>query len=281
MGVNRVVVHKRNPNPSHIDQLGTTIPMAELFASSDDAHLLPKPKPERAPRLIPVPLEKAMVSGDLPEAFAPVRSVRAVILELDRLFPEASRWHLEALDCALRKFGLELPPAMTGSVKDALETMSQERRLPRFLHKAVEGVAKTFFEELLRTHCCARVENEILVSRLHAQGIRIAVRSPLPAKKTRLILDMSGLRAHVDDLVCCDDLAAKGCAKEELLAICEHLGLRPDQVVAVEGDPEGIESARSAGLRTCGLRPKELAEWPRIQRFVSRIESAKEGSGEC
>jgi hypothetical protein len=29
---NRVVVHKRNQNPSPIDQLGTTIPMAELFA---------------------------------------------------------------------------------------------------------------------------------------------------------------------------------------------------------------------------------------------------------
>lgn len=280
MSVNRVVVHKRNQQPSPIDQLGTTIPMAELFAQTEMA-LAPKPKPDRPPRLIPIPLEKALASGDLPEAFAPGRRIQAVVIELDRMFPGASRWHMEGLAKALAKFGMAPPAKASGSVKDVLEQLSQERKLPRFLHKPLESLAKTYFEEILHARCRERIENELLVARLHREGLRIAIRSSLAARNTRLILDLSGLRGHVDDIVCCEDLASFGCAKDELQAICEHLGLPPHQVVAVEGDAEGVESAGQCGLLVCELRPGEAAEWPRIQRFVSRVESTQEGSDEC
>lgn len=57
-----------------------------------------------------------------------------------------------------------------------------------------------------------------------------------------------GIERHLSGLISLDDVSAGKPNPEPYLAACRLLGLRPDQVIAVEDSETGLRAARAAGL---------------------------------
>lgn len=282
MSGNRVVVHKRNPTPSPIDQLGTTIPMAELFAAVPP---LPPPPPkhlfETARRLVSVPPEIAATAGDLPEASVALRSIQALVFDMDALFAEASIWHLQALNLALRPFGVQIPLDRAVSSQIALETLTREHRFPSFLHKVARQIEQFHAAEQIQHRCWPRPETELLLSRLRQRGYRLALRSGATRERTSLMLERAGWREHFEVLQHAEDAGNRSPDPETFAGFGDRMGLRPDQILAIETAPRAQEAALRAGAHVCALRRNELADWIGIQRTIERIESSRQGAFAC
>jgi len=282
MSGNRVVVHKRNPNPAQIDQLGTTIPMAELFASVPPApppppkHLFDPPR-----RLVPVPMETAAAAGDLPQASVATRSVQALVFDLDTLFAEASSWHLDSLNQALKAFGVQAPVDRPLACQAALESLSRERRLPAYLHGIARQIEKVHAVEQIQRRCAPRQETELLLTRLRRQGYRLAIRSGASRNRTTAMLERAKWSEHFETFLVPEDVGHRPPDAETYNTLCNRMELRPDQVVAVESSTKGQEAAHGLGLHVCALRRGELADWSGVQRAIERVESVRAGAFPC
>ena len=72
--------------------------------------------------------------------------IKAVIFDMDGVLIEAKDWHYEALNRALRLFGLEISylehlTTFDGlPTKKKLEILSVDRKLPKSLHNFIKGV---------------------------------------------------------------------------------------------------------------------------------------------
>lgn len=94
-----------------------------------------------------------------------------------------------------------------------------------------------------------------VVRALAARGIRQVCVS----NAERLIVDANLRALGIDDILLFslsfDDVSAGKPDPEPYRTACERLGLRPEQVMAVEDSGPGMQSARAAGVQVIGYRP--------------------------
>jgi beta-phosphoglucomutase len=283
---NRVVVHKRNQNPSPIDQLGTTIPMAELFAPPDPNPAPPRAKPDRPARLVPVPMEQADLVGDMPQASLAARTIHAVVFDLEGTLLDIAGWRRRSLENALARFG-HAPghdkdhPWDARSCRSTLEQLSHDQGFPRGLHAAVERLESVLSIHERSTALRPGFAKEYLLVRLRREGYRLVACSRTDAPAARAALDASGLLPWFESVVSEDDVTERKPSPEIFLSICDQLGLRPKQVLAIESEPQGIEAARLAGIHLCRVTDREQAEWPRISPVLEQLATRSPGIHSC
>jgi len=283
---NRVVVHKRNQNPSPIDQLGTTIPMAELFAPPDPAPPAPQRKSDRPARLVPVAMDQADLVGDMPQASLAARTIHAVVFDLEGTLLDISNWRRRSLENALSRFGHALPSDMdflgdVRSCRSALDHLSQEKGFPRGLHPAVERLESAFSLRDRATALRPGFAKEYLLVRLRREGYRLVACSRSDAPGARAALEASGLLAWFEAVVSEDDVIERKPSPEVFLSICDQLGLRPKQILAIESDPLGIEAARLAGIHLCRVTDRDQTEWSRISPVLEQLATRSPGIHSC
>lgn len=286
MSGNRVVVHKRNQNPSHIDQLGTTIPMAELFASATENAQVPKPKIERPHRLVPVPIGRANTVGDMPQASLASRTILAVVFDIDTTLVDTSEWRHDALVGTLGLFGFGIPHesrslSATHSAHWILEKLSTEDGLPRTLHGLILRLDRLSYYREIESRCRPDCEKEYLLARLKREGYRLAACSNSDRRTVETILERSGLLSSFDVVITGEDARSEKPAPEIYLSACDRLGLRPTQVMVVDSTSAGIEAARRAGAQICEATGSRDVEWSHVGRQLERIEGFAAGVAPC
>ena len=289
MSGNRVVVHKRNHSPSAVDQLGATIAMAELFAPTETvAVVVHKPKSERPPRLIPVPIAMGDASGDLPQASLAARPIHAVIFDLDEVLIHAAQWRLDALHRPLAMFGFRITPEEQSLARGGFQTtsaildrLSSQKRFPQALHALVGRIQQVGTTQQIQNRCRPSFEKEYLLMRLKREGYRLAVCSESDSLTVHTILERTGWLDYFEVVVSGEELRTPKPSPELYLSACDRLGLRPNQMVAVEATPRGIESAHRAGIHVCEITGDGLAEWGLVGKFLNQIDSRPTGVRAC
>jgi HAD superfamily hydrolase (TIGR01509 family) len=89
-----------------------------------------------------------------------------------------------------------------------------------------------------------------LVRELKARGVRIAVASSADLIKIEANLNKIGLPpTEWDAIVCAEDVTHKKPAPDIFLAAARKLGLAPAECVVLEDAVNGIEAAKTAGMR--------------------------------
>lgn len=286
MTANRVVVHKRNQSPSPIDQLGTTIPMAELFAPSESTQTTPRAKPERPARLMPVPMEQADLVGDMPQASVVSRAIHAIVFDLEATLLDVAGWRHRSLERALLRFGHELPKEHapihdSKSTRALLEILTREHGFPRSLHVAVEQLESAFAARDRTTALRPGFEKEYLLVKLRREGYRLVACSRTDAQGARMALEASSLLPWFEMVVSMDDITQPSPSPELYLTVCDQLGLRPKQVLAIEADPSAIEAAMRAGVNLCRVRGREETEWTHLAPVLENLATRSPGLPSC
>ena len=204
--------------------------------------------------------------------------IKAVLFDLDGVLVDATEWHYEALNRALKLFGYSISryehlTTYNGlPTRKKLEMLSLEKGLPRGLHAMLNRIKQKYTQEEVLTRCTPFFEKEFMLNQLKREGYRLGVCSNSIRDSVHLMLQASGILNLFDVLVSNEDVAKPKPDPEMYLKACAELQLAPEETVMVEDAGYGVEAARAAGGHVCVVSGFPEVDYYRIHDFIAQVE---------
>ena len=138
--------------------------------------------------------------------------IKAIIFDMDGVLIEAKDWHYEALNKALRLFGMEISRYDHLVTYDGLPTrrklemLSLERNLPRGLHKFINEMKQQYTMQMVYNLCKPRFYHEYALSNLKNDGYKMAVCSNSIRETIEIMMKCASLDIYLDFYVSNQDV---------------------------------------------------------------------------
>ncbi|GAA3875310.1 HAD family hydrolase [Streptomyces sedi] len=178
------------------------------------------------------------------------KQVEALVLDFDGTLADTRREHENALRTALDPYGVALAPAWYRrhiglSIHDLLAMLPGGQVLPRD-----EIVQRSRAHLLASVHTITPVPCVVeLLRRARRAGLPCAVASGASQLLVSPGLDALGLRDAFTTVVTREDVTHGKPNPELFLTAARRLDVKPEHCLAVDDAPDGIASARAAGMR--------------------------------
>lgn len=208
--------------------------------------------------------------------------IKAIVFDMDGVLIEAKDWHYEALNKALRLFGYEISRYDHLVTYDGLPTakklemLSLEKGLPRGLHQFINQMKQSYTVDIVHTSCSPRFFHEYALSRLRAEGYRIAVASNSIRNTVQLMMEKSGLLPYLDFFLSNQDVLKAKPDPEIYLKAIEKLGLDPREVMVVEDNHNGIQAATAAGANVMKVETVYDVNYENIMAHIEMMAQRQE-----
>jgi HAD superfamily hydrolase (TIGR01509 family) len=207
--------------------------------------------------------------------------IRAIIFDMDGVLIDAKEWHYEALNRALNLFGYNISRydhlvTFDGlPTRKKLEMLTREQHVPGKLHAFLNELKQSYTLETIHARCKPRFQHEYALSRLKADGYKLAVVSNSVRPSVELMMEKSQLRGYLDAIVSNQDVVQPKPAPEIYLKTAALLGVAPSACLVLEDNPNGIAAARAAG---CELMVIQEITDVTYDRITAHILAAKKAS---
>lgn len=204
--------------------------------------------------------------------------ISCVLFDLDGVLVDATEWHYDALNRALKLFGFDITRYEHLSdynglpTRRKLEMLSVEKGLPPALHSMLNRLKQVYTRDEILTRCRPVFEKEYMLSRLKAEGYRLAVCSNSIRESLQMMIHQSGLDEYFDFLVSNEDVKKPKPDPEIYQEAIARLGVAPAEVLIVEDAPHGIEAARRSGAHLCQVSGFADVEYFRIRAAIDRAD---------
>lgn len=208
--------------------------------------------------------------------------IKAIVFDMDGVLIEAKDWHYEALNKALRLFGYEISRYDHLVTYDGLPTakklemLSLEKGLPRGLHQFINQMKQSYTVDIVHTSCSPRFFHEYALSRLRAEGYRIAVASNSIRNTVQLMMEKSGLLPYLDFFLSNQDVLKAKPDPEIYLKAIDKLGLNPREVMVVEDNHNGIQAATAAGANVMKVETVYDVNYENIMAHIEMMAQRQE-----
>lgn len=190
---------------------------------------------------------------------------RAVIFDCDGVLIDSEPLALRGLQEALREIGVNEPMASLSrfcgrshvETVNLLETESGKRLS---VHELVNRIEECY-RDLASSegvHPCNGVQS--LLTSLSERNIPFTLASSGSRAKVQFSLRASGLESAFPRFVCADDVCRAKPAPDLYLSAAALLGLPPQECLAIEDAPSGVQAAGNAGMRVIGVTTSFPAE---------------------
>jgi len=205
-----------------------------------------------------------------------------VLFDLDGVLVDATEWHYEALNRALRLFGYEISryehlTSYNGlPTRKKLEMLTVEKGLPVAIHQMLNRLKQVYTRDEIFTKCRPVFEKEYMVSRLRQEGYRLAVCSNSIRDTLDMMIRQSGLADSFEFLISNEDVTRPKPDPDIYLAAMNRLDVKPDETLIVEDAPHGVEAARRVGAHVCQVAGFHDVHYSRIRAALDRIETRGE-----
>ncbi len=186
--------------------------------------------------------------------------VKAIIFDLDGVLVDATDWHYEALNDALKLFGYELGLEEHLTTYNGLPTieklrlMSERKGLPSGLHEIIRTMKRKFTDEKVRQLCVPSHEKEIMLTNLKKKGYKLACASNAQKYSVMHMLRSAGIEHFFDLNIGNDEGLKPKPAPDIYLASFKLLKISPNEVVVIEDAQHGIEAAKKSGAKVIAVR---------------------------
>lgn len=181
------------------------------------------------------------------------KNYKAVLFDMDGVLIDARDWHYDALNEALRIFGVEISRSdhlsrFNGlSTRKKLNMLTAEGVIPYELHEAIQSIKQDRTLRIAAQMCFPIVSHQVLITRLKALGIKVGLVTNSIRKSSEFMLEYAGLLKFMDVVVTNEDVVeGKPNPAGYLLAI-EMLGVLPSETIVIEDGEYGILAAEAAG----------------------------------
>ena len=205
--------------------------------------------------------------------------IKAILFDMDGVLIEAKDWHYEALNRALRLFGLEISRYDHLTTFDGLPTkvklkmISKRFFLPESLHTFINEVKQSYTAELIHERCHPLFHHEYALSKLHQEGYKIAVCSNSIRKTIELMMDKAELTPYLDLIVSNEDVTKAKPAPEMYQTAIGKFGLQPEECIVVEDNPNGIQAGKASGASVLEVATVYDVTYDNIKRLVRECEN--------
>jgi len=206
--------------------------------------------------------------------------IKAVIFDMDGVLIEAKEWHYDALNRALQLFGYEINridhlTTYDGlPTKKKLEMLSLQHDLPRGLHSFINEMKQQYTTELVQALCKPRFVNELALSKLKAQGYKLAVASNSIRMSVELMMNKSGLTKYLDRMLSNEDVVEAKPSPEIYLKAMSLLGCEPEECLIVEDNENGIRAARASGAHVLVVKDVHETNYANISAAINKAQEA-------
>lgn len=208
-------------------------------------------------------------------------TIKAVIFDLDGVLIDAKDWHYEALNRALSLFGLKIPRDDHVITYDGLPTkkkldmLSLERGLPKELHSFINRLKQNFTIEIIHSQCKPMFHHEFALSRLKVAGIKMAVCSNSIRETMDLMIRKAGLSPYLEFTISNQDVTQPKPHPEIYVKAIERLGVKPNECLIVEDNPNGIRAAEESGAHLLKVTSVYDVNYANIFQRIHNIESGR------
>lgn len=204
--------------------------------------------------------------------------IKAVIFDMDGVLIEAKDWHYEALNKALALFGYEITRAEHLTTYDGLPTktklkrLSEEKGLPVELHSFINEMKQQYTIAMIVQYCRPRFNHEYALSRLNAEGYRLAVGSNSVRITIDLMMQKSALERYLEFTLSNQDVTRPKPDPEIYLKAIARLDLKPEECLIVEDNQNGIKAALASGAHLLKVDTVDDVTYDNIRRRIDEIE---------
>ena len=206
--------------------------------------------------------------------------IKAIIFDMDGVLIDAKEWHFEALNRALTLFGMTISRYDHLVTYDGLPTktklrmLSMERGLPEALHGFINEMKQIYTMEVIYAKCKPVFHHQFALSRLKAEGYRMAVCSNSIRNTIAMMLERAELLPFLEFFLSNQDVSAPKPAPDMYLKAIERMGLRADECLIVEDNPNGIKAARDSGAHVMCVHDVREVNHANITRTIAELEAA-------
>lgn len=207
-------------------------------------------------------------------------TIKAILFDMDGVLIEAKEWHYEALNRALKLFGMPISRFDHLTSFDGLPTLkklellSLERGLPKELHEFINEVKQKFTMEIVHSRCKPTFVHEYALSNLKSMGYKLAVCSNSVRNTVETMMQRSALADYLDIMVSNEDVSIGKPDPEMYVLSMAHFGLKPSECLIIEDNENGIKAARASGGHLHIV--KEVVEVS-LSNVLSRIREIEAG----
>jgi HAD superfamily hydrolase (TIGR01509 family) len=203
--------------------------------------------------------------------------VSAVLFDLDGTLIDARDWHFNALNTALGVFGYEIPLDQHLQEFDGLPTavklnkLSEKTNLPYSLHPIISELKQREVLKQISMNCRPSFPHVVMLKKLKSDSYKLGVVTNSISKTTNLMLKLAGLKDYFDVVVTNEDVTLPKPDAAPYLLACERLGKKPQEVLVLEDNLYGLQSATGAGCHVKRiLTPSEL-DYALVYTELSRL----------
>ncbi len=204
--------------------------------------------------------------------------IKAVIFDMDGVLIEAKDWHYEALNKALKLFGMEISRyehLMTFDglpTKDKLKILSLDKGLPESLHTFINELKQQYTIEIVYSLCKPRFHHEYALSRLKNEGYKMAVCSNSIRNSIEVMMQKSALENYLDFYISNEDVNKGKPDPEMYNKAIKKLGLNPKECMIVEDNENGIKAAKASGSNVMKVNGVDEVNYENIKECINKFE---------
>ena len=206
--------------------------------------------------------------------------IRAVVFDMDGVLIDAKDWHYEALNRALGLFGYAITRYDHVTTYDGLPTrrklemLSAVTDLPRGLHGFINDMKQAYTMEEVHAKCRPVFAHEYALSRLRADGYKLAVASNSIRSTIETMMEKAMLQGYLDAILSNEDVREAKPSPEIYRLAMQRLGVQPHETLVVEDNENGIRAARGAGAHVMEVTGVEGVTLKRIREAIARADQA-------
>jgi beta-phosphoglucomutase-like phosphatase (HAD superfamily) len=207
--------------------------------------------------------------------------IKAIIFDMDGVLIDAKDWHYEALNKALALFGFSISRydhlvTYDGlPTKKKLEMLTMERGLPKGLHQFINELKQIYTMEMIFQKCKPVFYHEYALSRLKAEGYRLAVASNSIRQTVELMMEKSNLARYMDLMLSNQDVSKPKPDPEIYNTAIARLGLKPEECLIVEDNQNGIKAAQASGANVMIVSSVEDVNYTNIKATIKKFEGVE------
>ena len=204
--------------------------------------------------------------------------IKAVIFDMDGVLIDAKDWHYEALNKALRLFGVEISRydhlvTFDGlPTKDKLNMLSLEKKIPTGIHSFVNEMKQIYTMEIVYTSCKPTFYHQFALSSLRRENYKIAVCSNSIKNSIQVMMEKSGLYEYLDFFLSNQDVKKGKPDPEMYITAINKMGLSPKECLIVEDNPNGLKAAYASGAHVLKIDQIDEVNYYNIKSRINQIE---------
>jgi len=207
--------------------------------------------------------------------------IKAVVFDMDGVLIEAKDWHYEAMNRALKLFGMEISRydhlvTYDGlPTKKKLEMLSLERGLPIGLHQFINEMKQQYTMEIVYARCKPRFYHEYALSKLKLEGYKMAVCSNSIRNTVEVMLRKASLIDYMEFLISNQDVDYPKPHSQMYDTAIKRLGITPEECLILEDNENGIKAAIASGAHVLKVESVEAVNYQNISAEIARIGSLR------